>query len=56
MNEQVYHERQSKQLCALHVLNNLFQVIFFVKEPFLLDGRRREIDIPGYFPIFLKIT
>ena len=35
MTEQVYHERQSKQLCALHVLNNLFQVIFFVKEPFL---------------------
>ena len=21
----VYHERQSRQLCALHVLNNLFQ-------------------------------
>ena len=25
----IYHERQSKQLCALHVLNNLFQVILF---------------------------
>lgn len=22
---QIYHERQSKQLCALHALNNLFQ-------------------------------
>jgi len=22
----VYHERQSRQLCALHVLNNLLQV------------------------------
>ena len=21
----IYHERQSRQLCALHVLNNLFQ-------------------------------
>lgn len=24
-NIQVYHERQSRQLCALHALNNLFQ-------------------------------
>ena len=23
----VYHERQARQLCALHVLNNLLQVI-----------------------------
>lgn len=28
---QVYHERQSKQLCALHVLNNLFQERAFTK-------------------------
>lgn len=25
MPSSVYHERQSRQLCALHVLNNLFQ-------------------------------
>jgi len=31
MTEQVYHERQSKQLCALHVLNNLFQEKAFSK-------------------------
>ena len=24
MNE-IYHERQSKELCALHALNNIFQ-------------------------------
>ena len=24
-DETVYHERQSKELCALHALNNLFQ-------------------------------
>ena len=43
MTEQVYHERQSKQLCALHVLNNLFQVIFFVKEPFF------NLYLPEYY-------
>jgi len=23
--EEIYHERQSKELCALHALNNIFQ-------------------------------
>ena len=44
----IYHEKQSKQMCALHVLNNIFQVIFalsflsyffsrfFVNDPFAL--------------------
>lgn len=27
----VYHERQSRQLCALHALNNLFQAKVFEK-------------------------
>lgn len=26
LSPDIYHERQSKQLCALHALNNLFQV------------------------------
>lgn len=25
IHNEIYHERQSKQLCALHALNNLFQ-------------------------------
>ncbi len=25
MAEGIYHERQSKELCALHALNNIFQ-------------------------------
>lgn len=29
--EVVYHEKQSRQLCALHSLNNLFQGPVFTK-------------------------
>lgn len=27
----IYHEKQVKELCALHALNNLFQEPFFTK-------------------------
>lgn len=27
----IYHEKQQKELCALHALNNLFQERFFTK-------------------------
>lgn len=27
----IYHQKQSKQLCALHALNNLFQEDVFTK-------------------------
>lgn len=27
----IYHEKQVKELCALHTLNNLFQETFFTK-------------------------
>ena len=27
----IYHEKQIKELCALHALNNLFQENFFTK-------------------------
>ena len=30
----VYHERQSRQLCLLHSLNNLFQEKVFQKQDF----------------------
>ena len=33
---QIYHERQVKELCALHALNNLFQEEFFSKS--ILDS------------------
>lgn len=32
----VYHEKQVKELCALHALNNLFQETFFSKS--MLDS------------------
>ncbi|XP_076379226.1 josephin domain containing isoform X1 [Megalopta genalis] len=32
MNESIYHERQVKELCALHALNNLFQERGFSKQ------------------------
>lgn len=39
---QIYHERQSKQLCALHALNNLFQnQLTFKKED--LDAICKEL-------------
>ena len=28
----IYHEKQVKELCALHALNNLFQNKFFTKQ------------------------
>ena len=28
----IYHERQVKELCALHALNNVFQGLFYTKE------------------------
>lgn len=28
----IYHEKQVKELCALHALNNLFQVIMTLSE------------------------
>ena len=27
----IYHEKQVKELCALHALNNLFQETYFTK-------------------------
>lgn len=27
----IYHEKQVKELCALHALNNVFQETFFTK-------------------------
>jgi hypothetical protein len=30
-NSNIYHEKQEKQLCALHSLNNLFQERIFSK-------------------------
>lgn len=32
MEPTIYHERQSKQLCLLHSLNNLFQAKAFDKQ------------------------
>jgi hypothetical protein len=32
----IYHEKQEKELCALHALNNLFQECFFTKS--ILDN------------------
>lgn len=37
----IYHERQSKQLCALHALNNLFQNPSFSKQD--LDTLCKEL-------------
>ena len=37
MNE-IYHEKQSKELCALHALNNIFQI----KDAFSQVGRTVE--------------
>ena len=34
---QIYHEKQSKQLCALHTLNNLFQNPYAFTKPLLDD-------------------
>lgn len=41
----IYHERQSKQLCALHALNNLFQNSSFSKQD--LDTLCKELA-PDY--------
>ena len=30
----IYHEKQSRELCALHALNNLFQERVFTKRDF----------------------
>lgn len=38
----IYHEKQVKELCALHALNNLFQESFFSKQ--ILDDLCIEYD------------
>ena len=43
----IYHERQSRQLCALHVLNNLLQVNIHIHVDYLILP-----DLLSYF--FLK--
>lgn len=35
-SQKIYHEKQSRELCALHALNNLFQETAFTKSQ--LDG------------------
>ena len=51
----VYHERQSRQLCALHVLNNLFQEPnSFVQAN--LDGICHEVQATKCRKILFEIT
>ena len=47
MAETVYHERQVRQMCALHVLNNLFQAEAFSKGQ--LDTICKELDPESWF-------
>ena len=57
----IYHEKQSKQLCALHVLNNLFQVFFFVLTPFfskfdLIFAQEKAFSKPDLDEICLQLA
>ncbi|CAD5215698.1 unnamed protein product [Bursaphelenchus okinawaensis] len=45
--EKLYHERQKRQFCLLHALNNLFQCEEFKKEE--LDGICEEFDDRVWF-------
>ena len=56
----IYHEKQSKQLCALHVLNNLFQVFFcfdtFFSKFDLIFAQEKAFSKPDLDEICLQLA